>query len=224
MSKCKKCGKNVLFFMLSADGLCKGCEKIKEIVTSPELRSELIQAIRPQLTITHQMAVTTITIKQKVNVLLPFPSEAWLGYVSPSGGYINYGIFRVRGINPKTNRKNTRTYKETKEEYALAHAKIDGLIDPFEITVIPAPPPTEAQLAYAHDLGATIPCDACKVDLSAIISRITNDDEEPADSHLAKWANIYGLKFSRYHGKKAIMEMASQLPKSEYKEFLQMIR
>lgn len=147
----------------------------------------------------------TVEIKQRtIGVLPATPVEAWNGYRSQSGGYVNFAKFQVVGKNPNTNRKNKRIYCAKSEEEACAKAKdTDGLVEPFEITILPYEPPTQRQLDYAKSLEAIIPDGACKIDVSAIISRITDDDEEPAPIGLAKLGNMYGLLFSRYHGKKS---------------------
>ena len=53
-----------------------------------------------------------------------------------------------------------------------------------------------------------------------MLSRYEDDDEEPVDEKIAKMANIYGIMFSRYAGKKAILNKAHQLPKMEYYGFI----
>ncbi len=159
-------------------------------------------------------------VRQKTEgVLQPFSANAWNGYVSPSGGFINYARYQVVGINPKTNRKNKRVYEEPTESWAILRAKQNGLIEPFEVVAIPSAEPTERQLDYAKDLGITVPEGACKHDVSALISRVTNEDEQPADESIAMVANRFKIKLSRYSGNKAILEAASNLPKNEYKEF-----
>lgn len=171
-----------------------------------------------------QFSVRDVQISQKTEGMLqPVSIEAFSGYVSPSGGYVNYGRFQVTGINPATKRKNKRTYEEFKESYASQRAKIDGLEEPFEIITLPSIPPSERQIAYAHDLGISIPDGACMADVSALISRVTDDDEAPAPEGIAEQAHIYGVKFSRYSGRKEIMRKAKDLSRDDYREFLQSI-
>ena len=51
----------------------------------------------------------------EVEVRQRTPGELPLAYVgeyeSPSGGFVNYGRFRVVGVNRETGRKNTRKYE-----------------------------------------------------------------------------------------------------------------
>lgn len=152
--------------------------------------------------------------------LLPFSVDAWDGYVSPSGGYVNYARWQVIGINPKTNRKNKRVYETRREEQAIKCAIDEGFEAPFEVTAIPFDPPSERQLDYANSIGTYVPPEACRYDVSAMLSRYEDDDEEPVDEKIAKMANIYGIMFSRYAGKKAILNKAHQLPKMEYNGFI----
>lgn len=175
----------------------------------------------PPLEISTSFSSYYVEIRQKTHGSLPpTPISAWDGYVSPSGGYVNYGRFQVIGKNPETNRKNKRIYEVKNEEEAQKCAEDAGLIGPFEICALPATPPTDSQLAYAKDLGATIPEGACKADVSAIISRITDEDEAPTSERLARKAHEYGVKFSRYHGQKAIIALAKDLPAKAYGEVL----
>ena len=185
--------------------------------TKPILQSPVI----PTLEISTSFSPYYVEVRQKTpGALAATPISAWDGYISPSGGYVNYGRFQVIGKNPATNRKNRRTYEIKTEEEACKCAEDAGLVGPFEVNVLPALPPTDTQLSYAKDLGATIPEDACKTDVSAIISRITDEDEEPASEHLARIAHECGVKFSRYHGRKAILALARDLPSKEYSKVL----
>ncbi len=124
------------------------------------------------------------------------------------------------GINPKTNRKNKRVYETRREEQAIKCAIDEGFEAPFEVTAIPFDPPSERQLDYANSIGIYVPPEACRYDVSAMLSRYEDDDEEPVDEKIAKMANIYGIMFSRYAGKKAILNKAHQLPKMEYNGFI----
>ncbi len=158
--------------------------------------------------------------QKKDGPLQPVSLDAIGGYVSPSGGYINYARFQVIGIKPSTKRKNTRVYEAFYEEDAISQARAEGFVEPFEVKVLPAEPPSDRQLSYARNLGATIPEGACKQDVSAIIDRIVDEEEDPVEEKLAKIANDCGVKFSRYHGRTQIMNLALSLPPEEYSRFL----
>lgn len=157
------------------------------------------------------ISVTTryVEVRQKTKGLLSsVPLDALDGYVSPSGGFVNYARFQVSCINPATKRKNKRVYEVRTSEDACKCAENDGFIGPYEVSVLPSSPPSERQIAYAKTLEAVLPDGACALDVSAIISRITDKDESPVSPKLARQAHNLGLKFSRYHGKTAIMGLA----------------
>ena len=219
MAKCWRCGTHGIFLKLASSGLCLQCQK------ECDIRDKKTDSIIPvKITISTHSSSYYVDIKQKTpGCLVPAPIEAWDGYVSPSGGYVNFARYQVVGKNPATNRNNKRIYEEFSEEYAIKRAEIDGLVGPFAVSILASIPPTDNQIAYAKDLGATIPEGACFLDVSAIISRINDDDEVPPDENVVRWAHIYGLKFSRYHGKKAILHMARSLPPEDYRDFLSMI-
>lgn len=167
----------------------------------------------------YEFSVSEVEVKQKTEgELIPAPIQAIDGYVSPSGGYINYGRFQVVCINPKTNRKNKRTYEVADKECAQQKAEKDGFVAPFDITVLPAIPPSERQIAFAEDLGIKLPVGACAADVSSLISRVTDHDEEPPDEMTIKKAHSYGMHFSRYIGKNAAKEMVRYFEKSHYKK------
>lgn len=81
----------------------------------------------------------------------------------------------------------------------------DGLVDPLTVQVEQQIPPTDRQMDYALELEAMIPDGVCKDDVSAIISRITDEDEEAPDPSLSRYAHACGVKFSRFVGAKALL-------------------
>lgn len=182
------------------------------------------QQTNDNVSVSASVSVTSryIEIRQKTKGLLPAaPLEAVDGYISPSGGYVNYARFQVTCINPSTNRKNKRVYEVRTEEDACKCAENDGFKGPYEIVALPSSPPSERQLSFAKTLEAVLPDGACALDVSAIISRITDNDEKPASAKLVRQAHIRGLKFSRYHGKAAIMSIAkANLSVVEYGDFI----
>ena len=175
--------------------------------------------ISPNVTVEWSYSVKNIEVKQKSDSpLQPFSADAWDGYQSPSGGYVNFGTYQVTGINPKTNRKNKRKFEVLDEEKAIQMMIESGFGPPFDVSILPSREPTEAQIDYALDLGIAVPEDACFLDVSALISRVTDDDEEVASEALAAKAHEYGLKFSRYHGRATILRLASDLTYKQRRE------
>lgn len=177
------------------------------------------------LNITKEFYSTTKEVKQRTaGYISAIPAEWWGDYISPSGGYINYANYQVYCINPKTKRRNKRVYDEPSEELAIARAKADGFVEPFEVSVLPSRKPTEGQLDYAAGLGIKLPPDACFDDVSALISRVTDDDEKPVCEELAVTAYCNGWKLSRYSGTKLLLEIAAKrLTSSEYIELLKKV-
>lgn len=128
------------------------------------------------------------------------------GYVSPSGGFVNYVRYSVKGKCVKTGKNKKYHYEAMSEVEAQAKAKEDGLTDPFTVQIEKMAPPSDSQLSYARSLDAVIPEGACKRDVTAILSRITEEDESP-DPGLVSFAHAYGVCFSRFIGKNELFRM-----------------
>lgn len=147
------------------------------------------------------------------------------GYVSASGGYQNWATYNVVGTNPTTQKKNKRRISATDEAEAIEKAKKAGLLDPVIQDIVPCEEPTERQMDYVMALGASIPEDISKEDVSAIISRIADSDDIVSEKWIAKdqmhvevrplkspdedfalFAHMMGVKFSRYIGEDALFE------------------
>lgn len=157
----------------------------------------------PAATIMATIQTQTVEVKQQTRGELPLADIG--GYVSPSGGFVNYGRFCVAGTNSSTGRKNTKRYEVQTEDDARAAAAADGLVDPLTVQVEQQIPPTDRQMDYALELEAMIPDGVCKDDVSAIISRITDEDEDAPDPGLSRYAHACGVKFSRFVGAKALL-------------------
>lgn len=125
------------------------------------------------------------------------------GYVSPSGGYMNWAIFDVVGTNPETGRKKARKYEAVDEAEALELAEKDGLLNPEIKGVIPHEPPTEKQIEYLKSWNVEVPEGACKSDISAILSRLVDSENEPKEDY-AMFAHKMGIGFSKYIGAEAL--------------------
>ena len=143
------------------------------------------------------------TPKRAIGVLTPASIG---GYVSPSGGFVNYVRYSVKGKCVKTGKNKKYHYEAMSEVEAQAKAKEDGLTDPFTVQIEKMAPPSDSQLSYARSLDAVIPEGACKRDVTAILSRITEEDESP-DPGLVSFAHAYGVCFSRFIGKNELFRM-----------------
>lgn len=168
----------------------------------------------PAVSVRIETKVVEVEVRQRTPGELPLADVG--GYVSPSGGFVNYARFRVVGMNAATGRKNTKRYEVRDEAAARAAAAADGLSDPIDVQVEPMPEPSDRQMDYALELEAMIPEGACKDDLSAIISRITDEDEAAPDPGLSRYAHDVGVMFSRFVGREALLGyMVAQLKGEE---------
>ena len=166
------------------------------------------------------LSAYSVPVFQQTQGILPAISDAiWSDYVSPSGGYVNYASYKVTGINERTGRKQSKRIRARDEAAAIQCATAENVCAPYVVELLPNDPPTEAQLAYARDMGAVIPNGACSHDVSAIISRIYKDDEAAVDGSLAECAIKHGLLLSRYTGTKMILELVDYLSPQEQKRF-----
>lgn len=118
---------------------------------------------------------------------------------------VSLSVMMSASPHSSTGRKNTKRYEVQTEDDARAAAAADGLVDPLTVQVEQQIPPTDRQMDYALELEAMIPDGVCKDDVSAIISRITDEDEEAPDPGLSRYAHACGVKFSRFVGAKALL-------------------
>ena len=183
-------------------------EQKKNTELNPQQEVSTVPEQTASLKISIETRVTEYEIKQRTEGMMqPFPAEWIGGFKSESGGYVNYNKYQLHGINPKTGRKNKFECNAFSEEDAIALAKEKkGLVEPFEVSIIPHDPPTESQIAYADDLEILRPDDCCKEDMSALISRVMQDDEKPASESMVKLAKSRKLMFSRFIGERALVD------------------
>lgn len=127
-------------------------------------------------------------------------------YKSPSGGYMNYAVFSVSVINPKTGRSNKRKYECKTEAEARSLAAADGYHDIISVTPIPFEPPTERQLAACREHHRVIPPGACMKDVSFLMSKEIEEEGKP-NAELIRKADQLGLKFSYLAGAETLQEM-----------------
>lgn len=142
---------------------------------------------------------------------------------NPSGGFLNWSVYQIIGVNVNTKRNNKRQYEAKNEADAILKAEADGLTAPFEVTVIPHEEPTERQLEYLQSFGLSAPVGAKRGDISAILSRLEDATEVVSKKRLssdraeervrplpspsaefARFADAMGIMFSRYVGSDAL--------------------
>lgn len=99
----------------------------------------------------------------------------------PLRGYTNFGIYEIRGTNPKTKRQSKKFLEALTSDDALDRAKrIEGLADPITVQEVQRPMATERQISYGAELGLKISPNISMVDASAMISR-EHDGDGPDD-------------------------------------------
>lgn len=91
---------------------------------------------------------------------------------------MNYVMYRIKGKHSETKRVRTLKIFAWNEDDAKKQALESGLESCASIEIIPFEEPTQNQLDYARDLGIRLPTDATKDDVSALIDRKINEDEE----------------------------------------------
>lgn len=175
----------------------------------------------------HKVSVTAKTSSYDVERLIAEGIELLPldlgGYRSPSGGFVNWAYFEVKGTNSTTGRQNTRRYTAKDETAAAAIAEADGLNFPYEITALPNDAPTDRQINYLRSWNVAVPKGAAKEDISAILSRLEDSYDTVSENQIsqdtiveyihplpgpneefAKYAHDMGVLFSRYIGGKAL--------------------
>jgi hypothetical protein len=119
---------------------------------------------------------------------------------------MNHRRYEIRGTYSQTKRKRTTAVYAKTPEQATNLAKQQGFIEPLEIAEIPYNLPTERQIEFARDLKITIPRDASKEDVSALISKKLEYDTDP-NPGLYEFADNRGFVFSKYIGKKSLYNL-----------------
>lgn len=114
-------------------------------------------------------------------------------------------MYSVSGVFEETNRKRRIRVPAKTEDEAVRYAQKEGLIEPFEVNKVNHDKPTERQIEYATALGISIPIDASSQDVSALISKIVDNDSTP-NPGLYDFANKR-FHFSKYIGKKSLYDL-----------------
>lgn len=123
-----------------------------------------------------------------------------------SNGYLNYGLFEIKGTDKDGNVISFKT-NSINEESARQQAVSGGVSEPITVKPIDFKVPTTQQLEYALDLGITMPEDVCYEDVSCLINRVNEDDEKSPPVSLAIYADRKGAQFSAWIGEKAFFNM-----------------
>lgn len=111
--------------------------------------------------------------------------------------------YKVRGVSKETGRKRTLKLVAQNREKAEAELMTRGLLPPYEFEEEEFEPPTDRQIDYAIDLGIKISPTLTKKDLSALISKKVDDDEDASEG-LMKFAYDKNIYVSPYIGEKEL--------------------
>ena len=112
--------------------------------------------------------------------------------------------FEVIGKGKDSGRNRKRIYTAASEAEAKQLAENEGTVV-GEIIKLPPDPPTDKQLAYAKDLGISIPRNATKEDLTDLIS-LTLSKDKPSSQNHRTFAKKYGVETTKYIGKKELFD------------------
>lgn len=116
---------------------------------------------------------------------------------------MNYKRYEIKGRHIETKRIRTLKVDAFNEEDAKKQADEQGIKTIITIDAIPFETPTENQLDYAKDLGIFISGDLTKEDVSALISKAVDKDNEP-NQGLLEFATNHRIYTSKHIGKSAL--------------------
>lgn len=167
---------------------------ITEKSGSVTLRNNSIPVQEPEAQI--KVSIETGKSEERIERIIDmkYISPVDIGYICPSGGYMNIAQFRVTGTNGKTNRKITTRYEAKDEAGVINMAMQDGIHEPFDVEPIPWDAATERQLKYLESLGVDTSLGFSKTDAREIISRIVDRgqnlaDQKMSDGKIVSWVN-----------------------------------
>lgn len=118
----------------------------------------------------------------------------------PLRGYMNLGLFKVKGKNLDTNRFNTKTLHAVDEAAAIAAGKAAGLADPVTATECELAPASAETLQDAVSKGVFIPSGAKELDAQAAIARFRDWDETTITRLQWEYAASLGVPISALAG------------------------
>ena len=159
------------------------------------------------------ITVSSSLIKEEWEIIAPKGGVKLIdlgGFESPSGGYLNYNRYQVKGINPKTGRKNTKKVDGFSEEDAINFAKNGGLTEPFEVSIIQHESPDPDYFkSVQKDFEIRLPDDMSNRDIYHLTNRLYEDDTVTPTKDLAKFATDNEVMFSRFIGEMVLCRLIS---------------
>lgn len=123
---------------------------------------------------------------------------------SPFRDNMNYMVFEGDGVFIKTGRKRKIRIEAFSEEEARFDLAAAGY-DPVSLNISRGQfePPTEEQLKAMRKHGNKIPENACKIDMSFLMSKIIEQQHDPG-SRLIQFATEHKVKFSYFTGEESL--------------------
>lgn len=118
------------------------------------------------------------------------------------GCFLNYNVYKVFGID-ESGKKRLRIRTGVDEAKVIETVEKEGFSAPFEVKIIAYDPPTEKQLEYLHNLGVIVPDGITKDDVSYIIDRVEDYEEDPSPE-LVALATGLKLGFSAFIGNESL--------------------
>lgn len=128
------------------------------------------------------------------------------------GKFCNYCYFWVEGKDVNGKRKLKKLCAISEAE-AIRRAQAAGVSGPFKVRSEALEPPTERQLSLAEKINLFVPEGCTKDDLSAMLSRRLDFDEDmEPDPGLLEYAKDCGVCFSVFSGELGLLQnMIAQL-------------
>ena len=117
---------------------------------------------------------------------------------------MNYKIFEGEGLFVKSGRRRKIHIESFSEEEARSELAASGY-EPSSINIsrVQFEPPTEEQIKAMRKHGNKIPKNACKIDISVLMSKIIERQHDPG-SKLVEFATEHKVKFSYFTGEKSL--------------------
>lgn len=120
---------------------------------------------------------------------------------------LNYKRYEGKGIFPGTGRIRTINGIDAFDEEEVKSVLLSkGLVEPYEIKVVPFEPATDPQIEYAKKLKIKVSPDMTKIDLMYLIDKTVEHDGDPKPG-LIQFATDKKIKLSDCVGKRALYDL-----------------
>lgn len=132
-----------------------------------------------------------------------FSKPEKVSVAGPQRNHVVCDYYSVKGVNPDTNRRKTKTIVVESTSTNEEIQKKSGLLPPYEIEKLKQEAPTDRQIAYAEKLGIVFPADASASDASVFLTR--HEDgvpliQPPASDMLVHYLIDKGIFVPTYAG------------------------